>query len=65
MTELKEGDIVNVYEDPLSQTKFEGKAKLIKKILPSNQMNTERWKVNFLDDKGCIDSHFKRWIKSK
>ena len=48
-----EGQIVTIYEDPISETFKEGKAKLIKKEydLPDG---LEYWAVRFLDDDGII-----------
>ena len=45
---LKKGDIVKIYEQPLTETKFEGEAKLISFIKRGNII--ELWKVKFIDD---------------
>jgi len=51
---MKKGDIVEIYEHPLTETKDEGKAKLIKKIQTcsdgTNPNGMEIWRVCFLDD---------------
>lgn len=51
MKTLTKGEIVTIYEDPITQQKFEGKAKLLKKI-PSNRdcEEMENWKVKFISD---------------
>lgn len=45
---MKKGDKVMIYEDPVTQLKPEGEAKLIKKIEEHHGM--EYWVVNFLSD---------------
>lgn len=44
---MKVGDIVNVYEDPITEKKLEGKATLISRIVGSNNSTYERWYVRF------------------
>lgn len=45
---MKQGDIVNVYEDPITMQKLEGKAKLVCKICEVGQSKGfERWEVRF------------------
>ena len=48
---MKKGNIVKIYEQPLSETTFEGEARLISFI---QELNTgvEYWKVKFTDDYG-------------
>jgi len=44
----KKGDIVMVYEDPITEQKPEGKAKLLAFV--NNFGELENWEVKFLDD---------------
>ena len=55
---MKKGDIVEIYEQPLSKTKFEGEAKLISFI---RQLNTdvELWRVKFLIDSAIVNRAIK------
>jgi len=56
---MKKGDIVEIYEHPLSKIKPEGKARLVRKIQTCtdgiNPNGMEIWRVRFLDD-GCYCS---------
>lgn len=56
----KKGDVVMIYEDPLTKEKKEGEARLIKQIKFREQDCSEFWKVEFLDD-GLV-TH--RWLAS-
>lgn len=50
---LRKGRVVTIYEDPLTETKPEGKAQLISPIdqlVPVAPDGMERWWVQFLDD---------------
>jgi hypothetical protein len=47
---LRKGQVVTIYEDPLTLTKPEGKAQLISPIDQSVPDAMERWLVQFLDD---------------
>jgi len=47
---LKKGQIVTIYEDPLTQKKPEGKAKLLSCIGKPINQPLERWWIQFLDD---------------
>ena len=51
---MKAGDIVEIYEQPLSETKGEGKARLIRKIQTCtdgiNPNGMEIWRVRLLND---------------
>jgi len=63
---LKVEDLVDIYEDAVTETKLEGKAKLIKKTnTPDNPINDkehlEFWIVQFEGDEGKVF----RTIKSK
>jgi hypothetical protein len=46
-TQLKRGSRVTIYEDPITKTKPEGEAKLVKQI--SYDPQCERWYVDFGD----------------
>ena len=46
---MKPGDKVTIYEDPITQLKYEGMARLIKKISNLGN-NLELWKVKFTED---------------
>lgn len=45
---MKTGDIVMVYEDPITEQKPESKVKLLKLITSDGYL--EHWEVKFLDD---------------
>jgi hypothetical protein len=50
---MKKGDIVKIFEKPLSEEGYEGSAKLIKKIKGIDLYNgliLERWEVEFESD---------------
>jgi len=46
---MKRGDIIQVYEQPLTQTKPEGEAKLVSFIQKLNT-GVELWRVKFIED---------------
>ena len=46
---MKKGDIVEIYEQPLTETKPEGKAKFIS-FLGVLAGGVEHWRVKFLSD---------------
>jgi len=46
---MKKGDIVEIYEQPLTETKGEGEAKLIY-FISKLATNVELWKVKFIID---------------
>ena len=56
------GDIVMIYQDPITQLKPEGKARLVCKIMDWED-GIERWRVHFLED--GPDETFERNIKIK
>jgi hypothetical protein len=56
---MKKGDIVTIYEDPITQEKPEGEAQLIVKENVSDEL--QYWKVKFLDDGFVCE----RWIYNK
>jgi len=53
---MEKGDVVKIYEDPITKTKVEGNAKLLKLInkniqgIQGIQNGLEYWKVKFLSD---------------
>ena len=49
---MKKGDIVKIYEDPITKEKPEGQAKLINRISRSGNKvaRFETWEVKFLSD---------------
>ena len=51
---MKKGDVVMIYEDPVTELKPEGKAELLKLIsddgLLTQKSSLQTWKVRFLDD---------------
>lgn len=47
---MKEGEHVAIYEDPLTEKKFEGTAKLLIKLEETPSGKLEHWKVKFIDD---------------
>ena len=51
---MKPGDKVTVFENPLTRTKPEGQAKLVKCLIEDNY-----WEVEFIEDLG---ETFQRWI---
>ena len=50
---MKKGDVVSIYQDPITQTKLEGKATLIKRhkhgLFSERVLGLERWLVRFED----------------
>jgi hypothetical protein len=50
MVTLEIGQTVNVYEDPVTCNKFEGKAKLLVPYHYNDTDNLSTWLVRFLDD---------------
>jgi len=47
---FSKGDVVTIYEDPLTQKKPEGKAKLLSFIGKAINQPLEGWWVQFVDD---------------
>ena len=45
---IRKGHVVTIYEDPLTETKPEGKAELIKLIGEYDSL--EEWEIRFCDD---------------
>lgn len=55
---MKRGQIIKIYQDPMTETDFEGSAKLIKKLGGGKELEMEMWLVKF--ENGDI---VERWIK--
>jgi hypothetical protein len=51
MAKLKKGDIVEVYEDPITREKLEGKARLHEFHFTTND-GLEYWEIEFLNEPG-------------
>lgn len=58
---LKKGITVDVYQKPISQEDYEGKAELRKFISGTATKRFERWKVSFTGPYGTL---FERMIKT-
>lgn len=50
MKELKSGQVIMVYQDPLTENRPEGEAKLIRKLDENKLDQTEYWDVLFVGD---------------
>lgn len=57
---MKKGDIVKIYQDPMTQNIPEGKARLIKKLDEDHDKVMEWWKVEFFES--ADDPIVRRWI---
>lgn len=54
---MRPGDIVTIYQDPITETKPEGKAKLVRRLSPAivgSILGTERWNVEFVTERGQV-----------
>lgn len=61
--EMKKGDVVTIYEDPITQKKPEGRARLISRDIKAVGDGLEYWSVQFLEDYEDITQRFiKRYI---
>lgn len=49
---MQDGDEVTIYDDPLTQTKLEGKAVLRELVRPDYGDGLSLWLVEFLDEPG-------------
>lgn len=58
---LRRGQIVQVFEDPSTEKRFEAEAKLISKSKTRYAGGLEYWRVEFLDD----GFRAMRWLKSE
>ena len=47
---MKKGDRVKIYQKPLTEEDFEGKAVLVKRMLTNKWDRTENWQVKFKND---------------
>lgn len=56
---MKKGDVVMIYQDPITQKKPEGKAKLLKLEIRDKSGEMEYWKVLFKNE----DETYFRWVK--
>lgn len=52
------GDIVDIYEDPITEEKLEGKAKLISRDIKAVGDGLEYWSVQFLEGYEDITQRF-------
>lgn len=59
---MKKGDIIEIYEDPYTRKRLEGKAKLINLLSSDVSMGEEYWEIQFLSEKEG-DTH-NRWIRT-
>ena len=50
---MKQGDVVEVYQKPMTAELFEGKAKLIEEYRPDFGDGLSIWIVEFLDEPGA------------
>lgn len=46
---MKSGDLVKIYQKPITKEDYEGEARLVKRI-PFNLPGFERWEVHFVND---------------
>lgn len=51
-TQLHPGQQVDVYQDPITKKKFEGKAKLVSEYRPDEGSGLPMWHVEFNDEPG-------------
>ncbi len=58
---MKAGDLVTIYQDPITCKKEEGKAELIKCHISREHDQTEYWEVIFVDE----DITYNRWINKE
>lgn len=62
---LTKDDVIMVYEDPLTCQRPEGKARLVRPLIPPRQADAARpealayWQVEFLDEPGAT---YPRWV---
>lgn len=56
---MKQGDVVMIYEDPITKQQPEGKARLREKL--AHNSNREYWVVRFVGDGSVVG----RWIKKE
>ena len=70
MAQYHKGQSVKIYEDPITEKKLEGTAKLVELIinelpfyLDGKKMHREYWKVHFDEDEK--DEFHERWIMTR
>jgi len=56
---LKIGDIIQIYENPLSETNPEGRARLLELLIDDQSM--QYWRVEFVED----GEQANRWIRKE
>ena len=64
MPKLKKGNVLIIFQDPVTELKSEGPAMLVEFVLESG--NLEYWKVRFLEDKPVAGKRaplYSRWIR--
>jgi hypothetical protein len=56
---MKKGDIIDVYEDPITQNKLEGRAVLVNQIKVErwSDAQLERWDVRFEGEQETQETH--------
>jgi len=47
---MKTGQLIKVFDDPFTKQKYEGTARLVKKIGPEHGTTAERWQVKFIGE---------------
>jgi hypothetical protein len=55
---VRKGDIVMIYEDPITKEKPEGNATLIKKLfstMEGTNWHTEYWQVRFINEEAIFE----------
>ena len=55
---MKKGDIVEIYEQPLTETKSEGEAKVIS-FIRQLHVEVEFWRVKFISDGAIVSRAIK------
>ena len=55
---MRKGDIVNIYEDPITKKHFQGKAKLVSRDIKAVGDGLEYWSVQFLENYEDITQRF-------
>ena len=59
---LKVGDVIKIYQDPITKRDYEGLARLCKLVIGDNESQSlSLWSIQFLnvEDSDCT---FQRWI---
>ncbi len=58
MRMLTPGGIVEIYEDPITEKKLEGKARLVSRDIKAVGDGLEYWSVQFLEDYENVTQRF-------